>query len=379
MTATSTTKSSVSATASGTLAVLGNGVAVTLNPPSGAPGSSFQMTVTNTGQVTDTFDLALGGPAAAVASLGQTQVTLAPGASQVVPITTGAVNFADPGALNLSAIATSHANPAVAANATATLSIASTKGVTAHFDNASQTLTAPGTASFLLLVNNTGNTEDAYTATITGTSGPITASLSGLDGQPTQTIPIFRLPGLSTGAILLQTNMTASGQGTVTVQVTSLSDSSMTASATATVTAAAASKADTTTIVTASPGSSTYGQSLTFTATVSPVTQGLPTPSGTVQFLVDGSNFGSPVSLDAQRPGHQHLDRTTLAAGSHTISAVYSGDTSFTTSTAANLTQTVNPAPLTVTADNKSKVYGESCRPSLPATAASCSGKTRAS
>ena len=56
-------------------------------------------------------------------------------------------------------------------------------------------------------------------ATILGSNGPITASLLGLDGQPTQTIPIFRLPGLSTGAILLQTNVATSGQSDVTVQV----------------------------------------------------------------------------------------------------------------------------------------------------------------
>ena len=52
----------------------------------------------------------------------------------------------------------------------------------------------------------------------------MTASLIGLDGLPTQSIPVFRLPGLSTGAILLQTNLAAIGQGTVTIVVKSLSD-----------------------------------------------------------------------------------------------------------------------------------------------------------
>jgi uncharacterized membrane protein len=345
VTATSATKSTVSNTASGTLAVLGNGVAVTLTPTSATPGTSLQVTVTNTGQVTDTFDLALGGPAAAVASLGTTtKVTLAPGASQQVTITTGAVNFADPGALNLTAIATSEGNPAVQDSATASLQIAPTKGLTVQFDNTSQTLTAPGTASFLLLVNNTGNTEDAYTATITGTSGPITAILTGLDGEPTRTIPIFRLPGLSTGAILLQTSLSAFGQGTVTVQVTSLSNPSMIASATATVTAATASKADTTTIVAPSPGSPVYGQSLTFTATVGPVTQGLPTPSGTVQFK-DGSTVLDTETLVG---GTASFSTAGLTAGSHTITAVYSGDTSFNASTAATLSLTVAPATPTV-------------------------------
>jgi hypothetical protein len=52
----------------------------------------------------------------------------------------------------------------------------------------------------------------------------LTASLVGLDGSPTQSIPIFRLPGLSTGVILVQTNLTSYGQGSMTIQVTSLND-----------------------------------------------------------------------------------------------------------------------------------------------------------
>ena len=94
VTATSTTDSTVSSTTSGTLTVTAGGVQVTLNPGSGAPGSSFQATVTNTGTTTETYSLALAGPAALVSSLGTSQVTLAPGASQMVPISTGAVDFA---------------------------------------------------------------------------------------------------------------------------------------------------------------------------------------------------------------------------------------------------------------------------------------------
>ena len=72
-------------------------------------------------------------------------------------------------------------------------------------------------------MNNTGNVEDSYSAVITGTTGPVIASLVGLDGQPTASIPLFRLPGLSSGAITLQASMTGPGQATVTVVVTSLS------------------------------------------------------------------------------------------------------------------------------------------------------------
>jgi hypothetical protein len=87
------------------------------------------------------------------------------------------------------------------------------------------------------MVQNTGNTEDAYTATIVGTTGPITASLVGLDGSPTQSITIFRLPGLSTGEILVQADLAGAGPGTVTVLVTSLNHGDITSMETATVSA----------------------------------------------------------------------------------------------------------------------------------------------
>jgi len=240
VTAASTTNPSIMSTANGTLTVTAGGVQVKLNPSSGAPGSSFQETVTNTGTTTDTYELALAGPAALVASLGMKQVTLAPGASQVVPISTGAVDFAVQGSLLLTAEATSTSNKAIQGAATSNLSIPSSQGMTAAFNPASKTLSKPGMTTFLLMVHNTGNSQDSYSATIMGAKGPITATLVGLDGSPTQSIPIFILPGLSTGAIELQADLSELGAGTVTVMVKSLKDAAITSSPTAAVSAVSA-------------------------------------------------------------------------------------------------------------------------------------------
>jgi hypothetical protein len=229
--ATSTTLASVAGSAAGTLTVLGGGVSVSLNATSGAPGTTFMLTVTNTGATQDTFSLALGGPAAIVASLGTNSVTLAAGASQVVPIATSAVDFATQGSLNLTVTATSATNAAIRAATSASLTIPSTRGLTAEFQNAVQVIPMPGTSSFLLMVNNTGNTQDRYTATISSASGPVSANLTGLDGRPTQSIPTFILPGLSSGALVLNTDLSATGTGMVTVNVQSLSSPSETASA----------------------------------------------------------------------------------------------------------------------------------------------------
>jgi Bacterial Ig-like domain (group 3) len=105
------------------------------------------------------------------------------------------------------------------------------------------------------------------------------------------------------------------------------------------------SLATTTTAVTSSLNPSTYGQSVSFTANV---TSGSGTPTGTVQFTVDGSNFGSAVTLVS---GSATSGSTsTLTGGTHTVTAVYSGDTGFQASTGTlSGGQVVNKASQSIT------------------------------
>lgn len=234
--ASSLSESNVSDTAAGVITVVANGVRVAFDRSQGLPGESFQATITNTGSVADVFDLAVAGPAGLVATLTSTLVSLAPNQSQAVTVASTAVDFAVPGSLNLTVIARSRGNRAVVGSDTADLEIRPTTGLTSRFDPAVKVLPTPGATGFLLFVQNTGNVEDAYTAVITSSTGPITASLNGLDGRPTQTIPIFRLPALSTGAILIDAILFDTGDGTVTVQITSLNNPALATSATATVT-----------------------------------------------------------------------------------------------------------------------------------------------
>jgi len=340
VTATSTDAPTVSGSAIGTVTVVQNGVRVMLSPPTGSPGDTFTMTVTNTGSVTDTYDLAPAGPVGLVATLSQTKVTLAPGASQDITITTSAINFAVPGPIDLTAIATSEGNPSVVGAASSVLTIGKTQGLTGSLSPSAQILTIPGTTSFLLLVNNTGNTEDSYTASITGSSGPVAANLIGLDGNPTQSIPLFRLPGLSTGAILIPTNLSAFGTGTVSVTVTSLSNNALTASETATVSAALVA---TNTQLVVSPNPATVGQAVTFTAMVAP-TSGNGTPTGTVTFSIDGK-AQSPVGLIVTNGTAQATFSTSmLTLGQHAITASYSGNAPFAPSFSDAMDEVVNPA-----------------------------------
>ena len=112
----------------------------------------------------------------------------------------------------------------------------------------------------------------------------------------------------------------------------------------------------TTTTVTASPATSVSGQSVTFTATVTPQSgSAIPTATGSIQFEIDGSDFGSPVALVNGSATSAAI--SSLSVASHTISAVYTsnsadfvastGSTSVTVETAneANIQSVVNNAP----------------------------------
>ena len=336
----------VTGSAAGTLTVVQNGVSVSLFPEtdSTAPGATFDLTVYNTGSVTDTYDLALAGPAALVATLGAKKtMALAPGDFQTIKVTTTAVNFADPGDLGLTAIATSEGNTAVQGSDSTSLTIPTTQGLAANLSPSVKVLPVPGTTSFLLEVDNTGNAEDSYTATIMGTTGPVNATLAGLDGSPTQTIPIFRLPGLSTGAILINTDLTAFGQGTVTVQVQSLSDKAMTATATAQVSARQAVAAPTMTELPAPTGPFAYGQAVTLTATVA-LASGAGTPSGSVTFTVNGVPQ-APVPLSVVNGQAQAgLTLNGLAAGTYQVQAFYAGTADFAASMSGVVGVVVSPA-----------------------------------
>jgi hypothetical protein len=116
----------------------------------------------------------------------------------------------------------------------------------------------------------------------------------------------------------------------------------------------------TTTTVASSANPSVYSQSVNFSAMVSAATSGAGTPTGTVQFQIDGSNFGSAVGLV---DGIATSNATaTLSMGSHTVTAVYSGDINFAASTGTlSGGQVVNQATTTtVVSSANPSVYGQS-------------------
>ena len=118
----------------------------------------------------------------------------------------------------------------------------------------------------------------------------------------------------------------------------------------------------TTTGVSSSLNPSTSGQSVTFTATVSDTSGGVPT--GSVEFYDGSTDLGPGSALSGSgTSATSTLTTSTLTAGSHSISAVYTPTGDFAGSS-GSLTQTVAPATATflgkdtTTQGNWMGVYG---------------------
>jgi hypothetical protein len=91
-------------------------------------------------------------------------------------------------------------------------------------------------------------------------------------------------------------------------------------------------QASTTTTVGSSTNPSAFGTSVTFTATVAVVAPGSGTPSGNVQFEIDGTNVGSQVALDAAGKATYQTSALTVPGSPHAVKAYYLGTTSYKTS-----------------------------------------------
>ncbi len=117
----------------------------------------------------------------------------------------------------------------------------------------------------------------------------------------------------------------------------------------------------TTTTLTSDNNPSIYGESVTFTANVTSETPG--TINGFVDFMDGATTLGS----DTLSGGVATFTTSDLEVGSHPITAVYRGNTTFATSTSEVLDQVVNQATLTVATNDKARDYGEA-NPTLDAT-----------
>lgn len=133
----------------------------------------------------------------------------------------------------------------------------------------------------------------------------------------------------------------------VTTGVTDLAGNHMSDNYTWSFTAVSNSQTD---LVT-SKSPSTYGENITFTASVSPVLPATVIPTGSVTFR-DGILVLGTIGLDEE--GKAFYTNSELTQGSHEIIAVYIGDASYLGSTSNTVNQVVKAPGLVITTDSLS-------------------------
>jgi uncharacterized repeat protein (TIGR01451 family)/CSLREA domain-containing protein len=204
-------------------------------------------------------------------------------------------------------------------------------------------VTVGGTLTYTITVNNGGPSTatnvtlaDTLPASVTfGSATPSQGSCTQSGGTVTCNLGSIADGGSATVTITVTPNAAGTISNTATVSANESDPNSANNTATATTTVI---KANTTTTVTSSQNPSTYGQPVTFTATVTAVAPGGGTPTGTVTFY-DGTTVLATVALTGS--GQATFTTSSLFIGTHSITATYNGDANFNASTSPPLIQTV--------------------------------------
>jgi hypothetical protein len=150
----------------------------------------------------------------------------------------------------------------------------------------------------------------------------------------------------TTGVATYTTSSLAVGSSTLTAQYSG--DNTFAASSSTSVTEVV-NQAATTTTLTIAPNPTTVGQQVTLTATVSGGTNGVD-PTGAVTFLVLNGSATLGSGTVNSSTGVATFTTSSLPAGSYTVTAQYSGDANFLTSTSSSVTEIVNtPGPVATT------------------------------
>jgi hypothetical protein len=175
-----------------------------------------------------------------------------------------------------------------------------------------------------------------FTATVTsGATGTVTF----MDGATALGSPVTLSGGTPNTATLAISNLTVATHSITAVYNGDTNYNTSTSGAVNQV----VNQLTTTTSLSALPASSTYGTSVTFTATVS-----IAAATGTVTFK-DGTNILGSSSLSTGAPNTATFATSGLTAGTHSITAVYNGDTNDATSTSSILSFGVAQASGTTT------------------------------
>ena len=251
---------------------------------------------------------------------------------------TGTVTFKD----GTTTIGTGTLVSGIATFSTGTLSVA------AHSLTAVYAGDTNDAASTSIAVTQTVN-QALTTTTLTGSPNPSTFGQS-------VTLSATVSPSTATGTVTFKDGATSIGTGTLASGIATLSTSTLSvaahsltavyagdtndAASTSTAVTQTVTQAITTTTLTSLPNPSTFGQSVTLSATVSPSTA-----TGTVTFKDGATTIGTGTLIS----GIATFSTGTLSVAAHSLTAVYSGDANDAAATSVAMTQTVNQAITTTT------------------------------
>ena len=286
--------------------------------------------------VTDTTTSLVSSPNPSMA--GQSVLFTATVTPQFGGTPTGTVTFTKNGTIVLGTAPLSGGQ----ANLKTSFAQAGTKSITATYSG--DTNYTPSTSPVLYQVNQATTTTSLASSvnpSIVGQSVTFTATVTGGDGgTPTGTVTF------KNGSVVLGTAPLSSGQAGLSTAFAGVGTQSITAAysgdanytpSTSQVLNQVVNQASSTTSLTSSPNPSTVGQSVTFTATVTPQFGG--TPTGTVTFYKNATVSLGTVPLSG---GQAMLSVGFTGPGTKPITAAYSGDTNYTPSTSPVLYQVVN-------------------------------------
>ncbi|MFZ9793126.1 MAG: beta strand repeat-containing protein, partial [Gemmataceae bacterium] len=197
------------------------------------------------------------------------------------------------------------------------------------------------------------------TATVTGGSNQKAGTVTFKDGSTV--IGTAKVdPG--TGVATLITDALASGSHNLTAEYSG--NTAFLPSSSNTVTQVV--RTVSTTTVTSSNLSAAYQSSVTFTATL-----GSTNATGTVDFYDGSTRIAQGVALSS---GVATFTTSNLSAGSHSITAVYNGDSSFTTSTSSAIIQSVIATSSTALASSASSAVAYNTAVTFTATVTGSAG-----
>jgi hypothetical protein len=309
------------------------------------PSTSVALSQTVNGEATTTVATSSTNPS----SFGQSITLSATIQPALGGNATGTVTFLD----GTSALGTGSVSSNTAQLSVSSLAVGA-HSITAKYSGDANYLASTSSA-FTQTVNQgaaTTSVSSSLNPAVFGQSATFRVSVQATSGTPTGTVTLMdgstSLGTTTLGGGIAQFTIGGLSLGSHSITATYGGDANFAGSASSVLTEVV-NQAATTTSLSSSVNPSSYGQAVTFTASVLPSSGG--SPSGSVKLLDGTVQIGSAVLSSGIATFT--TSATALNGGSHSITASYSGDTNFTGSNSSLLSQTVNPvATITTLASN---------------------------